>query len=60
MATNDIDNRLIEKFIWACIEKGRADEDARRSSGNEYYSVIKSLGRLSDSESLLLHENFFV
>ncbi len=57
----------IEKFVNACIEKGRLEELGDSKSGNKYYKVIRSVyerlrdsGRLIELTTLLEHENPYV
>ena len=57
----------LEKFICACIEKGKYEELGNSKMGNKQYTIIKSAylslkkaGRLDDMTGLLEHENPYV
>lgn len=57
----------LEKFISACIEKGKCEELGNSKMGNRQYNIIKSsylalkkLGQLDDMVGLLEHENPYV
>ncbi|OQB24674.1 MAG: hypothetical protein BWY11_00896 [Firmicutes bacterium ADurb.Bin182] len=57
----------IDKFVNACIEKGRFEELGDSKSGNKCYKIIRSVyeqlrdsGRLNELTTLLEHENPYV